>query len=447
MVSITRALRQIKDELATHLSPAFIESICRQFGHDWRDRVLDPVTTIHLFILQILHGNTACSHLPRLTGLAFTASAYCQARARLPRDVVQTLVARVGACMQQAAVASTGLWKGLRTVLIDGSNFSMPDTPELQQHFGQHGQQKEGCGFPTAHLLAIFDAASGLVLDLIAGPLCTHDMSQAHRLHPQLRPGDLLVGDRGFCSYAHLALVLERGVHACFRMHQMQIVDFRPRRPHVTGKGSKGLPRSRWIRMLGECDQVVEWLKPVNKPDWMDQSQFDALAASIAVRELRYRIEAPGYRPTEITIATTLLDSELHTAAELAELYKSRWQVETNFAHLKTGMGMEALRCKSVEGVLKELWMFALVYNLVRMIMLEAARRQGVRPERISFIDALRWLASAPPNAPLPSLIVNPRRPNRIEPRVVKRRPKSHKLMTRPRRELRKELELRRKTA
>lgn len=447
MVSITRALRQIKDDLATHLSPAFIETICRQLGHDWRDRVLDPVTTIHLFILQILHGNTACSHLPRLTGMAFTASAYCQARARLPRDVVQTLVARIGACMQQAAVASTGLWKGLRTVLIDGSNFSMPDTLELQQHFGQHGQQKEGCGFPTAHLLAIFDAASGLVLDLIAGPLCTHDMSQVHRLHPQLRPGDLLVGDRGFCSYAHLALVLERGVHACFRMHQMQIVDFRPRRPHVTGKRSKGLPRSRWIRMLGEHDQVVEWLKPVNKPDWMDQSQFDALPVSITVRELRYRIEAPGYRPTEITLATTLLDSELHTAAELAELYKSRWQVETNFAHLKTGMGMEVLRCKSVEGVLKELWMFALVYNLVRMVMLEAARRQGVRPERISFIDALRWLASAPLNAPLPSLIVNPRRPNRIEPRVVKRRPKSHKLMMRPRPELRKTLELRRKTA
>lgn len=446
MVSILRALRQIKDDLASHLSAAFVESICREVGYHWRDRLLDPVTTIHLFILQILHCNAACSHLRHLTNGAFSASAYCQARSRLPLAVIKALVSRIGAVMQQFA-ADAGAWKGHRTILIDGSSFSMPDTLELQAHFGQHGQQKTGCGFPIAHLLAIFDAASGLVLDLIAAPMRTHDMSQVHKLHSQLRPGDVLVGDRGFCSYAHLALILRSGLHACFRMHQKQIVNFRSGRPHAIGKRARALPRSRWIRTVGTLDQIVEWIKPPKPPRWMEQADFDALPETIMIRELRYRIEAPGFRPSVITLATTLLDVKTYSAEDLADLYKARWAVETNFAHLKTTMRMEKLHCKSVDGVMKELWMFALVYNLVRVVMLEAARRQGVDSHRISFVDALRWLASAPTNATLPALVVNPPRPNRIEPRVVKRRPKSHKLMTQPRAVLRKQLELRRKTA
>jgi hypothetical protein len=323
----------------------------------------------------------------------------------------------------------------------------MPDTPDLQKHFGQHGQQKKGCGFPTAHLLVIFDAASGLVLDLITAPMRTHDMSQVHRLHSQLRPGDVLLADRGFCSYAHLALLAQGGWHACFRMHQMQIVNFRPRRPHATGKKVRGRPRSRWVRSLGLEDQIVEWVRPPNRPVWMEAAAFAALPETITVRELRYRVTAPGFRVEQITLVTTLLDPQTYTAEELAALYKTRWQVETNFRILKTTMGLETLHCKSVDGVRKELWIFVLVYNLVRMVMLEAARRQEVPPERISFVDALRWLASAPPDDPLPALIVNPLRPNRIEPRVVKRRPKPHKLMMQPRAVLRKALELHRKTA
>ncbi len=446
MASITHALRRIKDDLANLLSPAFIEQICRESGHHWRDRKLDPVKLIHLFILQILNGNVACAGVPRIAGREFTASAYCQARNRLPLKVITTLASRIGSCMQQA-VARVGLWKGHRTVLVDGSNFSMPDRPQLQARFGQHGQQKKGCGFPTAHLLAIFDAATGLVLDLIASPMRTHDMSQVHKLHSQLRDGDVLLADRGFCSYAHLALILKGGWHACFRMHQKQIVDFKAHRPAGVCKKVKGRPRSRWLKQLGPLDQVVEWIKPASKPDWMEQAEWDALPQTITVRELRYRVTAPGFRPEEITLVTTLLDPHIYTAENLANLYKARWSVETCFAHLKTTMRMEQLRCTRVDGVMKELWMFALVYNLVRMVMREAARRQEVATDRISFIDALRWLAHAPPEAPLPPLVVNPLRPNRIEPRVVKRRPKSHKLMTKPRDELREELKLRRKTA
>jgi hypothetical protein len=446
MVSITRALRQIKEDLVRQLSPAFVHAICREAGFAWRNRILSPVTTIHLFVLQILRGNTACTNVRRLSREDFSAAACCQARSRLPLTVIKTLVARIGGSMQQAA-ADVGLWKSHRTILVDGSSFSMPDTPALQAHFGQHGQQKKGCGFPVAHLPAVFDAASGLLLDLIVSPMRTHDMSEVHKLHPQLRPGDVLVGDRGFCSYAHLALILKNGLHACFRMHQLQIVDFRPNRPHAAVKHAGGLPRSRWIRAVGTLDQIVEWIKPPKPPGWMSHDAFDALPELITVRELRYRIEAPGYRVSEVTLVTTLLDAETYTAADLAELYRARWAVETHFAHLKTTMKMDTLRCKSVDAVMKELWIFALVYNLVRMVILEAGRRQDVAPSRISFVDALRWLMAASDGRPLAKLIVNPLRPGRIEPRVVKRRPKPHKLMTKPRDELRREIENQRKCA
>lgn len=249
MVSITYALRQIKDDLAKWLSPAFIIQVCSEFGYLWRDRLLDLVTTIHLFILQILHGNTACSHLPRITGQTFTASAYCQARARLPLAIIINLVKRIGLALQKTT-QGTGLWHGHRTVLLDGSGFSMPDTPALQNRFGQPGQQKKGCDFPVAHILAAFDAGTGLILDLIVSALRTHDMAHVADIDRQLRPGDLILADRGFCSFVHLALIRQGGMEACLRIHQKQIVSFRSHRRYVAevgGKPSPGLPTSRWL--------------------------------------------------------------------------------------------------------------------------------------------------------------------------------------------------------
>ena len=188
-------------------------------------------------------------------------------------------------------------------------------------------------------------------------------------------------------------------------------------------------------------DQLVAWLKPVNRPLWMSAEQFAALPDSIEVRELRYAITAKGFRPKEITLVTTLLDAQLYTLPELASLFQQRWQIETNFGHLKTTMKMDVLKCKTVDGVLKELQVFALIYNLIRQVMLEAAKRQQVPVGRISFIDALRWLQTAQGGNVLAKLVVNPHRPNRLEPRVRKRRPKQYPLMKQPRCQLKKELE------
>jgi hypothetical protein len=275
--------------------------------------------------------------------------------------------------------------------------------------------------------------------------LRTHDLSQVVQLHPELRPGDVLVTDRGLCSYAHLALLVQGGVHAVLRMHQKQIVSFTPGRPHVepgkrSAKGQKGLPRSRWVKQLGSQDQVVYWLKPATCPQWMSPQQYTQLPEHLRLRELRYRVQPKGFRVKTITLVTTLEDAERYRVEDLADLFLARWGIETNLGHLKTTMGLDVLKCKTVNGVLKELTVFALVYNLVRLVMIQSARRQQVAIERISFIDAMRWLACAQDDEPLPTLVVNPHRPNRFEPRVRKRRPKQYPLMTKPRQALRKSL-------
>jgi hypothetical protein len=285
-----------------------------------------------------------------------------------------------------------------------------------------------------------------MITKMLTAPLRTHDMAGVAELHPELRAGDLLVADRGFCSYAHLVLLWQRGVHGLLRIHQRTIVDFTPGRAHAHPCGGKnaskrGKPRSRWIERLGANDQIVQWLKPADRPPWMSQRQYAALPESLIVRELRYTIHEKGFRPRQITLVTTLVDSQRYTLADLAKLYNERWEIETNFAHLKTTMKMDVLKCKTVDGVLRELQVFALIYNMVRQVMLAAASRQGVDVRRISFIDALRWLQSASPGDALPKLVVNPLRTGRIEPRVRKRRPKEYPLMCKPRKQLKKELE------
>jgi len=445
MRSITDVVGQFKQNWTRQLDEAGIAEACRESGMSWSDSTLNPIVTIQIFFLQILHGNTACEHMSHLAQMTFTGAAYCKAPMRVKLAALELLLRRSVEQLQED-VFDTGRWLGHRVFFVDGSSFSMSDAPQLQAHFGQPGAQSSGCGFPSAHWLAMLHAGTGMITKMLTGPLRTHDMSQTAELHPELSSGDVLVADRAFCSYAHLALLLQRGVHGLLRIHQRTIVDFTPGRAHVLpGKinadRDNGKPRSRWLHRLGVRDQLVEWLKPVNKPLWMSAEQFAALKESIVVRELRYAIHEKGFRPKEITLVTTLLDAQLYSLPELAKLFQQRWQIETNFGHLKTTMNMDVLKCKTVDGVLKELQVFALIYNLIRQVMLEAAKRQQVPVERISFIDAMRWLQTARLGDPLSQLVVNPHRPNRLEPRVRKRRPKQYPLMRKPRRQLKKELE------
>jgi hypothetical protein len=439
---IVTVLGRLRQDLAACLTPEAIQAAARQAGHSWRHRVLDPVTTLYLFIMQVLHGNTATSHVVQFGGWSFTDSAYCQVRKRLPLAIFHALLERTAATLRDATAAASD-WYGHRVWILDGSGFSMPDTPELQRGFGQPGNQKPGCGFPVARWLALFDLATGMLLRSATAPLRTHDMALAGDIADDLKPGDVVLGDCGLCSYVHIAKLHVRGLHAVFRMHQRRIVDFTPGRPQAPAKSKRtraqGLPHSRWVRAYGDSDQVVIWPKPKSKPKGMTVEEYAELPEEMMVREVRYRIDAPGFRTTEITLVTTLVDATVYPAEALADLYYRRWQVELNFRHMKITMKMDVLRCETVDGVLKELAIFSLVYNLIRSAMVESARLQGVAPERISLVDTWRWLVGDGEKDES-VLRVNPERRGRVEPRVRKRRPKQYPLMKKPRSALRKQL-------
>jgi hypothetical protein len=270
-----------------------------------------------------------------------------------------------------------------------------------------------------AHLLGLFHAGTGGLLKLVVTPLLTHDFAHVQAVHPSLPAGDVLVADRGRCSSAPLALLAQAGLHAVRRVGARQLVDFTLGRPFVKPSvrrtpAVKGIPRARWLTALGVQDQLVAWLKPTTCPSWRTRESLAALPDSLVLREVQYRIDRPGFRTRQITLVTTLLDAEIYRVADLAELYRRRWQVETALAPLKTTMQMEVLHGQTVPGVLKELTVCALVYHLVRLVMCQSAARQHLAVERISFLDALRWLSASNTGTPLVALIVNPMRPHRV---------------------------------
>jgi hypothetical protein len=441
---MSRAVARLKDDVQRFLSVTFVAGIASELGLCWRKTVLALPNLVAWFARQVLGGNLSMPELARLAGSIFTPEAYCTARSRLPLELLRALLQRVRALGELPAQAAIQLlWKGHRLWHMDGSTFSMPDTADLQRAFGQPGRQRKACGFPVAHILCLFDAASGLIQDCILSPLRTHDMAKASQLHPYLRPGDILIADRAFESFAHAALLLGQGLHLIFPVHQKRKVDFRRARRRG-GKHGCRIERQR-IRRCGRRDQIVRWLKPQCKPGWMTPEQYEALPRTLDIREIKREVHLPtGLRQT-IVLVTTLLDETRYPAEELLDVLKDRWAVEVNLRHLKTTMKMDVLRSKTAEGVERELWMFLIVYNLVRLIMLEASARQDVPVRRISFADALYWLRHGDLSRPMPAHLVVPLRPGRFEPRAVKRRPKPYDWLSRSRAAFRNSLRRKKK--
>lgn len=410
-------------------------------GHRWRDRLLDPANTMALFVLQILHGNTAISHLRLLWKINSSAGSYCQARTRLPIAGIAALIEQL--CRDAAGCSQTAsAWLGRRVVMVDGTCVDAPDERALQRLWPQPSEQKQGCGFPMLKLLMLMDLTTGMILQMTMMALNINEASQLAGPHGLLRASDVLLGDRGFCSFAHLALLTRMKVDGVFRMSAGQIVDFTPGRPAGGNSKQKKTypgkrPSSQFVRRLGQQDQIVRWARPLRCPGGISAAVFKTLPQQLLVRELRYDIIVQGMRTRQVTIATTLLDPMRYPKRQIARLYQLRWEVETNFRHLKTTMKMEHLKCKTPEGVMKELMVFVLVYNRVRLAMNQAAARQRIDDvNRISFIDALRWLATTLQGdraRAMPRLIANPPRPGRWHPRVKKRRNKAFGLTTRPR--------------
>ena len=309
----------------------------------------------------------------------------------------------------------------------------MPDTSVNQKEFPQPSEQKKGCGFPVASFVGVFCLATGAALEVALGPWFAQDLSLFSLIRHAFKAGDIFLADRGFCSYVDLALLKIVGVDSVVRLHQKRSSDFR------RGK------------ILGVLDHVITWSKPLQRSKRVRKAEFDHVPDTFTLRELRYKIEANGFRTTSVTLATTLLDPEAYPFEELTELYFRRWDVELDFRHIKTTMQMDVLRGKSPDVVRKEIWVHLLAYNLMRSIMWESAQRHGIWQHRISFKGAIQQVAVRTDllfsgqrtrrQSAFRSLLEsianrrNPSRPDRVEPRVRKRRPKNYRLMTRPRSE------------
>jgi hypothetical protein len=367
-------------------------------------------------------------------------SAYCQARRRLPLAVLASSVCQIGRRLREE-VSATLTWFGRRVCLVDGSTCSMPDTPELQAAFSQPDGQAPGCGFPVAKVVALFCWASGAVLQAAVGPLWMSELHLWRSFWPALSPGQIVLGDRFYCSFYDMVGVMRRGCDAVFRLHQRRSADFR-----------RG-------RRLGRQDRLVTWRRPTWKarPRGMTRRQWKRLPRTVTIRLIRFATGIRGFRSKSITVATTLLDPVKYPPERITALYRDRWLIELRFRDIKTTMGMEVLRGKTPDIVRKEILMHLLAYNLIRCLMWQAAAEHDRPLHRLSFagtVDRLNvmgpylWLfASLPKSRQLYELLIRwiaadtvPYRPNRLEPRAVKRRPKEYALMNKPRHQMRKAL-------
>jgi len=433
------------------LSREDVDEQCRWLGHQWRKRVFTPLVTLWTFLTQVLSADGCCRQavvrvlrfLSVTAGLTAShdASAYCRARRRLPGELLPRL-ARLVAGRLAARVKPRHLWLGHRVKLVDGSSVAMPDTPGNQAAYPQPKAQKPGCGFPVARVTAIFDLLTGALVDLAMGALRVGETILFHRIWGSLEAGDVAVADRHFCSYADIALLRARGVESVFRLH--------PGRVHGFREGQR----------LSHNERLVCWTKHV-RPAWLSPGEFEALPDTQVLRLVRFRCRVPGWRVDEVFLVTTLLDPKAYPASDIAELFHRRWDIETDFAHLKTTMQLEFLRTRTPDMVERELWAHLLAYNLIRTLMWEAGLRRRVAPTTLSFKAAIQemmalwpFTAAAARRQDLArfydSLLHGigfhrlPQRPHRCEPRVRKRRPKSYHLMVKPRALYHKEMRKRR---
>jgi len=407
-------------------------------GPNSRDRAYNLRRTFFGFLYQVLNPNCSCREIVRQIQALFAlhdqdrldegTSAYCQARKRLPLDRLARLRVAVAAAGEKLAE----LWHDLRPKVIDGTTITLPDTQKNQRAYPQSRSQKPGCGFPLMKLVGVFSLATGVLLDYAKGNKHQSELRLLKGLLDQFKPGDLAVADRGFCSYVLLALLLCRGVHALFRLHQSRPADLR--------KGQR----------LGKNDRLFTWCKPNQRPRWLPPSWWKKIPAKLTVRVIRFTLHCRGYRAESITLVTTLLDPQKYPTQDMARLYARRWKIELWFRDIKTSMGMEVLRCKSPQMVHKELEMFFTAYNLIRCLLVEAGAINDVALDRMSFkgtVDSVRQfslaIAQARSKKKQQQLIAElfeviardqvPDRPGRLEPRAVKRRPKPYHRLNRPR--------------
>jgi putative transposase len=354
---------------------------------------------------------------------------YCRARHKLNAQVLRQLVYGIAEQMSYQN-PDHWLWHGKDVKLVDGFTFTMPDTPENQEEFPQSKTQKPGVGFPIARACTVLSLANACIHDVAIGPYAGKETGETALLRKVLdsfKPGDVMLADRYFCSFFMLAILKSRGIDVCMRLHQLRQVD-----------------RSK-VKRLGDNDYIDTWHRP-QRAKWMSRQLYDSIPEQMEIRIVTFDAKTENHTEP-LNVVTTLLDHEKYPAREIGKLYGYRWHVELDIFSIKQSLNLDHLRCKSPDMIRREFWTTLLAYNMVRLVCAQAAFVHKKLPRQMSFTIACNTLLSQwlmPPNESIRQLLGEHNlfqiacnevgnRPGRIEPRVIKRRPKNYSLMTRPR--------------
>jgi len=439
--------------LRNYLSNADILNAIESENYRWRKRIWTPMQTLWTFLIQVLNPDCSCraavaqvlaekASVGELSKVSADPTAYCQARKRIPLRFFKTAFQKIGQSLKSKIDSDADyLWNGRKVWLVDGSHCSMPDTPQLQDTFGQAPGQSKGCGFPVAKLVCLFCWVSGAIIDIAIGAYRSSELTLWRQLWGNLDSGDIVLADRFYCAYADIVQLVEKGCDCVFRLQgaRARTMNFR-----------KG-------KYLGRDDRFITWYKPNQCPRSISEEEYALLPDTLTVRILRFQTKVPGFRSRTIMVATTLLDPEVYSLEMIAQLFADRWIIELRLRDIKTTLEMDVLRCKSSDAVCKEIYMHLMAYNLIRALMWQASMEHNIPLHKLSFAGTvqrfdvvapylylfcgtgkafmiykllLKWIAGD----------ILPYRPNRLEPRAVKRRPKGYDLMNRPRQQMRQEL-------
>jgi hypothetical protein len=411
-----------------------------------RSSLFSKENTFWAFFSQVLDADGGCMEVIRklqsyasIKGIKIPSSStasYCTARKKLPEQMLSDILAHTADRLE--LMPETGMLNNRRVVVVDGTGVSMPDTPQNQAVWPQLSTQKSGCGFPTARICSCFSLESGALLSYAIGNKKNNELPLFRQLWHVFKQGDIFLGDKGFCSYFDIANLKKQDVDS--------VITLARRAPDTAAS---------CLKKLGPDDMLIAWKRPVyTAKRAYSQDKWAELPKELILRQIKVSVEIPGFRTQGFYIITTLLDAVQYPAAELAELYYKRWDVELFFRDIKTTMGMDILRCQTPEMIRKEILMHFIAYNCIRRLMYEAADEAGLEVRVVSFKGSLQALRNWEPHlnqakisnaerfrlvSDLYDAITNTpirQRPGRSEPRCIKRRPKSYQLLTAPRHEM-----------
>ena len=434
------------------LSAESIEKVFRQRGAMFgQEDIFSTQIVLWAFLAQALQDGKGASCAAAVEDIATymhqtdqpapcgDTGDYCRARAKLDLPALRGLTTDA-ARQLEADARDAWLWKSRHAKLVDGFTFTMPDTPANQEVFPQQTQQAPGVGFPIARACTIQSLATAAVCDVAIGPYSGKETGETALLRGMLESfdqGDLVVFDRYYCSFMMIAILQQRGLDVCTRLHQGRSCDFR-----------RG-------RRLGACDHLIAWTRP-ERPEWMSRQTYAQIPETMTLREIKFNVKVPGRRTETLTVVTTLTDPNAYSKDDIADLYGFRWNVELDIRDIKQTLGLDHVRCKTPEMVRRELWVTLLAYVLIRKVIATSAAMHDKQPRQLGFtlacqsILASRMLLATGSvrdphglwTAALARIARNEvaNRPGRIEPRVIKRRLHRYPLMQHRRRELREEM-------